>query len=53
MKNHSPKQLDLFADVPPADVGKPKTPPVDEALLQRKIADTRQEVRNLTSWACA
>jgi hypothetical protein len=48
MKKHSPKQLDLFADVPPADVGKPKDPRLDEALLQRKLADTRQEVRNLT-----
>jgi hypothetical protein len=50
MKKHSPKQLDLFADVPPAvaDIGKPKPPPVDEALLLRKLADTRQEVRNLT-----
>jgi hypothetical protein len=48
MKNHSPNQLDLFADVAPADVGKPKDPRLDEALLQRKLADTRQEVRNLT-----
>jgi hypothetical protein len=42
--------LILFADVPPAveDVGKPKPPPVDEALLQRKLADIRQIVRNLT-----
>jgi hypothetical protein len=50
MKNHSPKQLDLFADVPPAEanVGKPKDPRLDEALLQRKLAETRQIVRNLT-----
>jgi hypothetical protein len=50
MKNHSPKQLDLFADVPPAgaNVGKPKDPRLDEAQLQRDLADTRQEVRNLT-----
>jgi hypothetical protein len=48
MKKHSPKQLDLFADVPPADLGKPKDPRLDEPQLLRKLADTRQEVRNLT-----
>jgi hypothetical protein len=42
--------LDLFADVPPAEanVGKPKDPRLDEPQLLRKLAETRQIVRNLT-----
>jgi hypothetical protein len=50
MKNPASKQLDLFADVPPriAAGAKPQAAPVDEALLQRKLADARREVRNLT-----
>jgi hypothetical protein len=50
MKNPASKQLDLFADVPrvTAASGKPKDPRLDEALLLRELADTRQEVRNLT-----
>jgi hypothetical protein len=48
MKNPASKQLDLFADVPPALAGKPKAPRLDEALLERKLANTRQDVRNLT-----
>jgi hypothetical protein len=43
-----PKQLDLFADVPPAVAGRPKAPPLDEAQLERRLANTRLEVRNLT-----
>ena len=50
MKNPASQQLDLFADVPRrvAPGAKPEPAPVDEALLQRKLADTRREVRNLT-----
>jgi hypothetical protein len=48
MKKLAPQQLDLFADVPPAVAGKPKAPPLDEALLLRELANSRQEVRNLT-----
>lgn len=46
MNNPASKQLDLFADTP-RGVG-PKDPRLDEALLLRELADTRQEVRNLT-----
>jgi hypothetical protein len=50
MKNPGSKQLDLFADAPPAVAArvKPKDPRLDEALLLRELADTRREVRNLT-----
>ncbi len=50
MKKLAPQQLDLFVDVPRvvAVGGKPKDPRLDEALLLRELADTRQEVRNLT-----
>ncbi len=48
MKKLAPQQLDLFADVPPAVVGKPKDPRLDETLLLKELADTRREVRNLT-----
>jgi hypothetical protein len=48
MKNPASKQLDLFADAPRASGAKPPAAPVDEALLQRTLADTRREVRNLT-----
>jgi hypothetical protein len=46
MKNPASRQLDLFADTPRV-VGS-KEPRLDEALLERKLANTRQEVRNLT-----
>jgi hypothetical protein len=46
MKNPASKQLDLFADTPRV-VG-PKDPRLDEALLLRELANSRQEVRNLT-----
>jgi hypothetical protein len=45
MRNPALKQLDLFDDVPPA--GNPTAPPLDEAQLQRELANTRQHVRNL------
>jgi hypothetical protein len=48
MKQLAPQQLDLFAHVPPAVVGKPKDPRLDETLLLKELADTRREVRNLT-----
>jgi hypothetical protein len=50
MKNPASKQLDLFAYVPPAVAAsrKPEDPRLDEALLQRELANTRQIVRNLT-----
>jgi len=44
MRNPASKQLDLFADVPPAVAGKPKDPRLDEALLLREVANSRQEV---------
>jgi len=46
MKNPAPKQLDLFADVPPAVAPKAARP--DEALRLKILADSRREVRNLT-----
>ena len=42
------QQLDLFADVPRAPAAKPQAASVEEALLQRELADTRREVHNLT-----
>jgi hypothetical protein len=50
MKDPASKQLDLFADVPPrvAPDTKQQAAPVDEALLQRKLAEAHRMVRNLT-----
>jgi hypothetical protein len=47
MKNPASKQLDLFVDTPRV-VAAPKDPRLDEALLLKKLANTRREVRNLT-----
>jgi len=50
MKNPASKQLDLFADVPRrvAAGAKPQAATIDEALLQKKLADAHRQVRNLT-----
>jgi hypothetical protein len=49
MRTHAQQQLDLFVDIARVGVAgeKPKDPPLDEAKLQKELANTRQHVRNL------